>query len=132
MIGKNSCVTVSRMRAMVAKPSMPGIITSSSTKSGDSVASRSRASLPDWAQITSYPRRVSRPLSTIRLSSSSSTTRISGWSRRCILPSPLMVFEAAARGALRRNRHEKSGALARLAFHPHTAVMQRGDAAHDA
>ena len=66
----------SRSPARTSNPSMPGIIMSSSTRSGGEASKRSSASSPLPAVATSYDCRASSMLTTRRLAGWSSTTRM--------------------------------------------------------
>ncbi len=63
----------------VATPSMPGIFTSMSTTSNASVLTISTASMPEYAWLTSQPRRRRTSDNVLTMKRSSSTTRTRGF-----------------------------------------------------
>ncbi len=76
MITTGSVSVTARIRCSASRPSMPGILTSRNTRSGDSFSASATPSGPLDASITSYPS-YSRIIRTDRrISASSSTTRI--------------------------------------------------------
>jgi len=94
MVGTSRSNAVSRMtggmrfadlrrRASVSKPSMSGIMMSSSTTANVCRSQRSSASKPDAAETTSTPSGSSTALSARRFAGLSSTARIDD---RCLVP----------------------------------------------
>ena len=72
----------SRIMAAVSKPSMSGILTSSRIAAKSCSRQARRASLPDWALISSWPSPSNTASNATRFSGLSSTSRIftvSGW-----------------------------------------------------
>src|SRR5688500_10822147 len=82
MITTCTSISRSRMRASVARPSMPGSQTSSTTTSYVSCASAERQASPLPTASTSYPSSRSTPPSALRTPGSSSTIRMDGISAR--------------------------------------------------
>src|SRR5438046_4286268 len=94
-----------RRRCATSKPSILGIITSSSTRSGLSSAALSSASSPSPATATSYPAERRFTSTNRAMSGSSSTTRIvSGTSMNLSGRSGRFVRRDLGEGACRRRR----------------------------
>src|SRR5438445_2129577 len=75
MIGRSA---MRLMRRQSSKPSIPGIITSTTTRAGQERSSAARAIWPDAAVRTSKPSRVRRRARTERRVGSSSTSSTAG------------------------------------------------------
>src|SRR5580658_3524785 len=75
MIGSSLPFSILRRRLATSKPSIPGICTSSKMTAKVSVATRSRASAPDFASTTRTSSGLSRAPRTTRFAGESSTMR---------------------------------------------------------